>query len=473
MFLKRFLLLMLVFVVPLLFIFGCDEEKEVRDKNEQVENEQVENEQVREKETAEVVEENFEEGFANLTRHLSMIVDLGEVYTETESCDEIYETALGNQLRSFRFTRSRLTNAASRMEETTPLTEELELRFLRQFTETLRNSYERKDNIDRANQVLEKHLDELRDSATVDYEELIEEKNQQRILEILKEIESGLKPTVEELGINYEDFDPLIDHKLKTIYEYSREEDFQEEIRGEYDLNADGKADDIQVIFGTQPHSSGPGDESSTIRVNNAEIETEGPIHSPMGVYIIDFNEEEPFKELVIYDDGPSASPYKIIYRYSREELIKLGTISGVMGDSVEENAEDTDEDITGGPYYSAIKADGRGNIIQAWNAVEFISPEIIVGVSRIKDEEIEDIMIDYSEMLHKEYEIKEDLNIFFKETDKDMRDIRMKWEEDKIISINEGERIYLEDICDMFPARYAVELEDGRRGVLYFWIGD
>ena len=461
--LKRFLLLVLVFVLLLLFVFSCNEEKKVVNENKQ-----------EEKETAEVVEENYKEGLTNLTQHLSMIVDLGEVYTKTDSCNEIYETALGNQLRSFRFTVSHLTNTALRMEETTPLTKELELGFLHQFTDTLKNSYEGKENIKKANQVFKKHLDELKDITIVDYEELIEEKNQRRIIEILKEIESGLKPTVEDLGINYEDFDPLVNHKLKTLYEYDPgEEDFQEEIRGEYDLNADGTADDIQVIFGTRPYSDGPADQKSRIRVNDTEIETKTLIHTPMGVYIIDFNKEEPFKELVIYDEGPGVSPSKDIYRYNGEELIKLGTITGVLGSPSEEDAEDANEDIPGTPY-DKVKADGKGNIIQAWNAVEFISPEIILGVSKIKDENIEDIIIDYNKMLRKEYEIKEDLNVYFKETEKDIRDIeKLPWDEDKIISINKGDKIYLEDICDLNPARYAAELEDGRRGILYFWVGD
>ena len=49
------------------------------------------------------------------------------------------------------------------------------------------------------------------------------------------------------------------------------------------------------------------------------------------------------------------------------------------------------------GPYYGAIKTDGRGRILSPSNVVEFISPEIIIGISEIKEEGVKHTKIDYS----------------------------------------------------------------------------
>ena len=100
-------------------------------------------------------------------------------------------------------------------------------------------------------------------------------------------------------------------------------------------------------------------------------------------------------------------------------------------------------------------------------------SPEIILGIREIKEERIEHTKLDYRNMLFQEYEIKEDFHAYFKETENDTELFAsLSWDENKKISINRGEKIYLKDFEGQY-ARYLVELENGKRGIMYFWTGD
>lgn len=299
--------------------------------------------------------------------------------------------------------------------------------------------------------------------------------------------EAQEEPVAEDLDINYHDYEILANYIAKTLFDYDSEiigGDLKKlgepyEVQGKYDLNSDGEADAIQVFFSALSTASSI-DRASKIRVNDTE--TEAFYHNPRGVYIIDFNEEDRFRELVVFDDGPSGDPGIYLYRYNGKEVIELGRISGVIGDRPEESLDTISEEdlMVGaprytGPYYGAIKIDRRGRILSPNDVVEFLSPEIILGIREIKDEGIEHKKINYSKMLNKEYEIKEDFRTYFEETEKGLKDLNlsnMGWEEENIISFHQGEKIYLKDL-DEYGARYVIELQNGKRGIMYFWIGD
>lgn len=290
-------------------------------------------------------------------------------------------------------------------------------------------------------------------------------------------------PTAKDLGINYNSFEPLRDYISKTLFKYDPEiikgdpdklgEPYL--VQGKYDLNSDGAADIIEVFFKALSAAyCRETDKLSIIRVNDSEIEAF--FHNPRGVYVIDFNEDDRFKELIIFDDGPSGDPGINLYRYNGDEVIELGGIGGVIGDPVEESPDAVEDEglkVGGGPYYDTIKIDGRGRILSPSDIVDFLSPEIILGIREIKEESIEHTKLDYRNMLHQEYEIKEDFQTYFKETEIDTELFAgPSWDEDKIISFNRGEKIYLKDF-EAQDARYLVELENGKRGIMYFWTGD
>ena len=290
-------------------------------------------------------------------------------------------------------------------------------------------------------------------------------------------------PTAEDLGIDYNDFEPLGNFISKTLFKYDPGiikgdpnklgEPYM--VQGKYDLNSDGAADIIEVSFKALSAAyCRETDKLSRIRVNDSEIEAF--FHNPRGVYVIDFNEDDRFKELVVFDDGPSGDSGINLYRYNGDEVIELGWVGGTLGGVVEESPDIVEGEglkVSGGPYYGIIKIDGRGRILSPSDIVDFLSPEIILGIREIKEERIEHTKLDYRNMLFQEYEIKEDFQAYFKETENDTELFAsLSWDENKKISINRGEKIYLKDFEGQY-ARYLVELENGKRGIMYFWTGD
>ena len=269
----------------------------------------------------------------------------------------------------------------------------------------------------------------------------------------VEEDRGGERPsTAEDLGINYNDFEPLRNYISNTLFKYDPEiikgdpdklgEPYT--VQGKYDLNSDGAADIIEVSFNALSAAyCRETDKLSRIRVNDSEIEAF--FHNPRGVYVIDFNEDDRFKELVVFDDGPSCDPGINLYRYNGNEIIEFGGIGGVIGEPVEERpdaVEDKDSIVSGCPYYGIIKADGRGRILSPSDIVEFIFPEIILGIREIKEEKIEHTKLDYRNMLFQEYEIKEDFQTYFKETENDMELFSsLSWDENKKMSFNRGEK--------------------------------
>jgi len=47
-----------------------------------------------------------------------------------------------------------------------------------------------------------------------------------------------------------------------------------------------------------------------------------------------------------------------------------------------------------------------------------------------------------------------------------------MSWDEENMISFKQGEKIFLEGI-DEYGARYLIKLQNGKKGIIYFWVGD
>lgn len=255
-------------------------------------------------------------------------------------------------------------------------------------------------------------------------------------------------------SLDMDSFYNLKKHIIKDDFDlYRDEKDFLLSVEGKYDLNQDGELDKILANFA--------GGKESVIEVNGHKIAV--AFDKPVDFYLIDLIQDDGFIELAIYDDGPSADPKTTFYRYSGKRLYKLATIN-----------TDIKAKCTIYPYYGNVLTDGKGKIIGPDHIAKFLSPNIVKGYYSIEGDRFKLKSIDYKKYLEDEYTFTSDFDAFFVEknleTKISKKDLNFSWDENEIVKFKRGERVKVILVGDFW---YGVRLQDGRTGLLYFWIGD
>lgn len=255
-------------------------------------------------------------------------------------------------------------------------------------------------------------------------------------------------------SLDMDSFYNLKKHIIKDDFDlYRDEKDFLLSVEGKYDLNQDGELDKILANFA--------GSKESLIEVNGHKITV--ALDKPVDFYLIDLIQDDGFIELAMYDDGPSADPKTTFYRYSGKRLYKLATIN-----------TDIKAKCTIYPYYGNVLTDGKGKIIGPDHIAKFLSPNIVKGYYSIEGDRFKLKSIDYKKYLEDEYTFTSDFDAFFVEknleTKISKKDLNFSWDENEIVKFKRGERVKVILVGDFW---YGVRLQDGRTGLLYFWIGD
>lgn len=254
--------------------------------------------------------------------------------------------------------------------------------------------------------------------------------------------------------LNMSNFLPMEDCIIKSdfIVEEIPIEEFgyyQYLVNGIYDINCDEKEDQISCILN---HN-----EKSILKVNDTSIsfESENPFRN--SVNILDFDKNDNYKEILIYDDGPSGDPRYDCFRYNGKEIISLGRIyTSLLMESE-----------------GRFLMDGQGKIIT--NRKDFITPNIL-SWAEIKDNQIKYYPLDISFVTNKSYEITYDFEAYFIESN-NLNDFQMSWESEYIQKFKKGDNLILKDIKinekSFEPIWYFVELQNQKTGFLYFFTGD
>ncbi len=255
-------------------------------------------------------------------------------------------------------------------------------------------------------------------------------------------------------SLDMDSFYNLKKHIIKDDFDlYRDEKDFLLSVEGKYDLNQDGELDKILANFA--------GSKESLIEVNGHKITV--AFDKPVDFYLIDLIQDDGFIEIGVYDDGPSADPKTTFYRYSGKRLYKLATIN-----------TDIKAKCTIYPYYGNVLTDGKGKIIGPDHIAKFLSPNIVKGYYSIEGDRFKLKSIDYKKYLEDEYTFTSDFDAFFVEknleTKISKKDLNFSWDENEIVKFKRGERVKVILVGDFW---YGVRLQDGRTGLLYFWIGD
>lgn len=219
------------------------------------------------------------------------------------------------------------------------------------------------------------------------------------------------------------------------------------DVKGSFDLNSDGKEDDIYCFLASSS-------ERNLLEINDSTIEFY--LDYPLGgkVNIADFDTRDNYKEILIFDKGPSGDPHYICFRYTGAEIVKLGSI----------------------PELSYL--DGHGRIIFNWYLSSFCSPNILFGWQELKNGSLVFHPADISPALNKTYEASGSFEAYFDEMDSVPENYYPDWSQEKMVEFQKGEKITIKHIniggdTMQYPLWYFVELENGKKGLLYFWPGD
>lgn len=219
------------------------------------------------------------------------------------------------------------------------------------------------------------------------------------------------------------------------------------DMTGSYDLNQDGTKDTIAIHYN-------PDSLEAQLTINDVTIDE---FYADLEeAYMIDLDGRDSFTELVIYDGGMSADPLYLCYRYDGSNIIKLGGIASY--------------------YPDTVAFDGYGRAIRGDSFLNCLEPAVIPSYFQIEENAWVEHPFDLSTVLNQTYTIPNKYEgAYFDETDQVGEDYMQDWTREgmdsKQIMFEAGTKLTIKGIYD--GERYWVELEDGRSGMLYFWIGD
>lgn len=126
------------------------------------------------------------------------------------------------------------------------------------------------------------------------------------------------------------------------------------------DLNNDGIKEEIVMELQVQEE-----DYRSTCQVKvNGEVQVELERNWDDYIWVVDIDETDGFKELVLYDQGPSFDPEDYYYYYNGKELVSMGIVVGHINDAYDK----VRNYIENGILHGAIRSDILGTTWYNWD---------------------------------------------------------------------------------------------------------
>lgn len=216
-------------------------------------------------------------------------------------------------------------------------------------------------------------------------------------------------------------------------------------IHGVYELNGDGKEDEINAVLKMDY------EDGTYIEVNGIKVPFN--LYFPTGeIYVIDLDSRDSYIEVAVFDDGPSADPYFIFFRYDGENLYPVGSID----------------------RYALM--DGQGKFVSWFHLANNFKPTFYSAWGEFKNNEYVITNHDVEQYIGKTYEVNG--NGYFVPLDYNPENYfdYIQWESEYLREFKET-KVKLLDIHIDEEGRilnwFYVELADGEKGLLYFWIGD
>lgn len=236
-------------------------------------------------------------------------------------------------------------------------------------------------------------------------------------------------------------FDVSFDEKLEIwdrIYSFSTS----------YDLDGDGVEDKIEALLNYYSESG-----ESYVEVNGIrhDIQTINPADL---AYIIDVDSRDNYSEIAFYDYGPSGDPVLFFYRYDGTGLYFIG--------EMDRNA----------------LMDGKGRFISWFNLANNFEPQFYSQWEEVTNNNLTIHPHNVEQYIDQTYLVSgEGYFIPFDTNPGDDFTRYTKFDPEDKVSFKDTE-IKLIDILGVSTYTrvlnwYYVEMDDGGRGLMYFWIGD
>lgn len=261
--------------------------------------------------------------------------------------------------------------------------------------------------------------------------------------------DKGVKEEYYDGAPDFADFQPVDRFFIDYAFDIAHDEDSGSyTIHGAYDLDGDGKDDEINAVL-TSYYTG-----SSTVEIDGSKLEHVFENFTG-NVYLIDLDSRDSYIEIAFEDAGPSADYALELVRYDGTDARYLGSISRLS------------------------YLDGQGKYISWFYTSKEIRPTFFSAWEELTDGKWimkKNPVIEQS--VGKTYSVSG--QAYFIPLDKMPGDMAeffgyVDWNPDIMRMFDETEikilNIYLDDTCLL--NWFYIELADGERGLLYFWVGD
>jgi hypothetical protein len=244
--------------------------------------------------------------------------------------------------------------------------------------------------------------------------------------------------------------DCFIDYQFDVVSNGTGDMPDSFDVHGEYDLNQDGRLEEISLyLLGNTLNSAF--DVKTYIEINGIRKDFYMDYSEEGEVDIVDLDQKDSYLEVAYFDAGPSDDPHYHFYRYDGKEVIELG---------------ETD---------SSALIDGYGKEIPFLFTSGQFTPVICSGYKIIENNAFKVVNLDIKNCLGKTYKFSGG-DAFFQPCDAMPDNLELNWDMESMIHLDPCQ-IKILDIklseYDRLLNWYFVELPDGQKGLLYFWIGD
>ncbi len=266
-----------------------------------------------------------------------------------------------------------------------------------------------------------------------------------------------------ENEISLSGFSSIKSYVKTTLFENVEGEIKNTAVKGSYDLNGDGKAENISVNFASLGNGG-----KTTISVESSKCETD--ISSLAGVYAIDLDKSDKYTELAVVANQMDTDTEIMIYRYDGS-LTLLGKVYGSLYDQPGYGYSLT-------AYNIGVLADGKGRLIPRRGVIRYIAPQIMLSVYEIENSQIAPVKLDFSKEQGISYTVTTEVRPYFEEMPpnaqlEDPMPLSLQFNDKDKITLKTGSIITFKAIKPTLDDSLCsiVELQDKRTGILYFFV--